>query len=116
MTGTKMRRATVWLVLLALSVTTLGPVLHGVHDTDLQPPVVHDERHHHYRGAPSAEDGLESEHCVACHFARSFRGPVSWGASSPLRFSTGSRLAHIAGELPTLANPAPRPSRAPPLA
>ena len=92
-------RAAARVLVLTLSVTTLGPVLHGSHDEELQAPVgTHDESQHHLQAAHGPDQGpLESDHCVACHFVRTSRGPVSWepaGCCSVGGSSTRSRRRH----------------------
>jgi hypothetical protein len=111
-------RASARLLLLALSVTTLGPVLHGVHDAELHAVVVpHDESEHQYQ-SPSDTTGapLEAEHCVACHFVRTSRGSVSWEPAGLHSLATGLRLFHSDGHLVAAPSAAPTPARAPPLA
>ena len=110
-------RATARLLVLTLSVTTLGPVLHGGHDEELQAPVgAHDESQHHLQAAPGPDRGpLESEHCVACHFVRSSRGPVSWEPAGILALAPGDRLVHSDGTLSAAPAASPSPSRAPPI-
>lgn len=109
-------RATARLLLLTLSVTTLGPVLHGVHDTACEPVfVIHDESQHHFQAAiPNAVDGRAADHCVACHFVRTSRGPVSWEPAGLHSFASGQRLFHSDGQLAAAPSASPRPARAPP--
>ncbi len=111
-------RATAQLLLLALSVTTLGPVLHGVHDTACDPVLVlHDESQHHFQAAsPDAHAGPAADHCVACHFVRASRGPVSWEPAGLLALASGDRLFHSDGQLAAAPSASPRAARAPPLA
>jgi hypothetical protein len=112
-----LRRASARLLLLTLSVTTLGPVLHGVHDPDCDPALAfHDEREHHYWfSAPDAPDSASSDHCVACHFVRTSRSPVSWQPVGPHGLSSGARLFQPEGQLPAALHATPQPARAPPL-
>src|SRR5690606_16124234 len=58
------------ILLLALSVATLGPALHGVHDVDCEPGfVLHDESQHHVQATDTGRaSALPADHCVACHF------------------------------------------------
>ena len=110
-------RASARLLLLALSVTTLGPVLHGVHDADCDPIVViHDESQHHFT-APTSDAGgtANGEHCVACHFLRTSRGPVSWEPSGLHALRSGNLLFQSDGHLVAAPSTSPQPSRAPPL-
>ena len=109
-------RVSARLLLLALSVTTLGPVMHGVHDTELHAFVVlHDETKHHFQDASSPESPLEADHCVACHFVRTSRGPVSWEPSGLVAFTPGNLCVHADGNLVASEFADPRPARAPPL-
>jgi hypothetical protein len=109
-------RATARVLVLTLSVTTLGPVLHGAHDEELQAPVgTHDESQHHLQAAHGPEQGpLEPEHCVACHFVRTSRGPISWEPAGLLALAPGDRLVHSDGRVSATPAAAPSPSRAPP--
>jgi hypothetical protein len=108
-------RAAARLLLLALTVTTLGPVLHGIHDEELQPLVVHDESRHHFQAASSqGSSTAESDHCVACHFVRTSRGPVSWELTGLHVFTPGKLLFHSDGELVAPPSASPTPARAPP--
>jgi hypothetical protein len=109
-------RATARILVLTLSVTTLGPVLHGAHDEELQAPVgTHDESQHHLQSAHGPDQGpLESEHCVACHFVRTSRGPVSWEPAGVVALAAGPRLVQVDGALSAAPTAAPAPSRAPP--
>ena len=109
-------RRTAHVLLLALSVTTLGPALHGVHDTDCDPVVVvHDESQHHFAAAPRSDNGVTpGEHCVACHFHRTSRGPVSWVPTGLQALTSGNLLNHSAGRLVAAPAASPQPARAPP--
>jgi hypothetical protein len=104
------------LLVLALSTGAVGPLLHGVHAEDCEPLfVVHDETAHHFQAASSTSTPLVAgEHCVACHFARSSRGPVSWEPSGLLRFATGTLLVHFERHLVALLLAASLSARAPP--
>jgi hypothetical protein len=115
--STGVLRASAQLLLLALSVATLGPVLHGVHDTDCDPVVVlHDESQHHFAAATPDDGGTGSaEHCVACHFLRTSRGPVSWEPNGLQALPSGSLLFHSDGQIFAAPSTSPQPSRAPPL-
>ena len=109
-------RATARILVLTLSVTTLGPVLHGSHDEELQAPVgTHDESQHHLQAAHGPDQGpLDTEHCVACHFIRTSRGPVSWEPLGVVAFAAGLRLIQVDGILSAAPVATPAPSRAPP--
>jgi hypothetical protein len=108
-------RASARVLLLALSVSALGPLAHDVHDDDCHPVfVVHDESQHHVRAAPSVQDGTPADHCVGCHFARSSRGPVAWEPSGLAPFARGVLLQHRDGEVRAALSVAPLPARAPP--
>jgi hypothetical protein len=109
-------RATARLLVLTLSVTTIGPMLHGAHDEELQSPVgTHDESQHRLQAAHGPDRGpLESEHCVACHFVRTSRGPISWEPAGLLAFAPGLRLVHRDGALAVAPAASPTPSRGPP--
>lgn len=112
------RHAAARLLVAALSVSTFGPALHAQHDTDCAPLVIlHDEHQHHVQAAADwPGPGQDADHCVACHFARSSRGPVSWEVTGLLGLESFRCVA--AGEErfhPRLAA-APRPARAPPVA
>jgi hypothetical protein len=109
-------RVTARVLLLALSVTTLGPMLHGAHDPDLAPVIVaHDAHQPWIQTTPVAPDSA-GDHCLACHFVRSSRGPASWQATGLYALTAGNLLAHTNGELALLPSVAPLPARAPPLA
>ena len=109
-------RATAHALLLALSVTTVGPALHGVHDEELQPLVVlHDESAHHVQAAPSATEPGTAHHCVACHFVRSSYGPASWIAAGLVALASGGGLANPDGLFVAASFASPRPARAPPV-
>lgn len=104
-------------LLVALSVTTLGPALHGVHDTACDPIVVfHDASQHHF-AAPSTDTTgpVGREHCVACHFLRTSRGPVSWEPCGLRTLSAGQLLFHSNGQPVAAPTGSPQPARAPPL-
>jgi hypothetical protein len=115
--SSEMGRATARLLLVALSVSTLGPVLHGVHDTECDPTfVVHDEREHHYQLSSSSPSTTPpGEHCVACHFARTTRGAVSWVPAGLHALPSGVRLLQVDGQLVPSVAATPKPARAPPL-
>jgi len=110
-------RASAQLLLVALSVSALGPVAHGVHEDDCDPVfVVHDETQHRFQAALPDSDGRPGaeDHCVACHFARSSRGPVSWEPSGLAALDSGVLLYHSDGELTATPSASPLPARAPP--
>jgi hypothetical protein len=108
-------RAAARLLLVALSVSAFGPVAHGVHDDECDVVVVvHDEARHHVQAAAPADDRLPADHCVACHFARSSRGPVSWEPSGLTSLDGGVLLYHADGRLRAALSTSPVPARAPP--
>jgi hypothetical protein len=109
-------RASARVLLAALSVSALGPVAHGVHEDDCEPAfVLHDENQHHFQAAAPDNDGPSgAEHCVACHFARSSRGPVSWEPTGLTALDSGVLLYHSDGELTATPSASPLPARAPP--
>jgi hypothetical protein len=109
-------RAAARVLLLTLSVTTVGPVLHESHDEDLQTVVgPHDESQHHLQAAPTSPDGNAPHHCLGCHFVRAPHGPVSWVAAGLAALESGDRLAHSDGLLVGGTFASPRPARAPPV-
>ena len=109
-------RASARLLVLALSVGALGPVLHGVHADDCEPAfVVHDEASHHFQSAvPNSTPFPAGEHCVACHFARSSRGPASWELTGITTFVSTKRLAYSGSHFVAVLLAATLPPRAPP--
>lgn len=110
-------QATARLLVAALSVTSLGPALHEVHDTACAPVVVlHDESQHHLQAAPTAPRSIDGDHCVACHFARSSRGPVSWEVTGLIALDAGLGLLPTDDRVAAALSVPPRPARAPPLA
>ena len=111
-----LRRATAYVLLLVLSVTTVGPALHDAHDEELQPVVVvHDESEHHFQAPPTAADPGTSHHCVACHFVRASYGPASWVAAGLAALASGTRLPNAGDVTVAAAFASPRPARAPPV-
>ena len=112
----RLLRMSARLLLLALSVGALGPMLHGVHAEDCEPSfIAHDEAAHHFQSpTPDPAPYAGDEHCVACHFARSSRGPVSWESTGLTPFSNGYRLSHTDGALVGTVTIAQLPARAPP--
>jgi hypothetical protein len=109
-------RATARVLLLALSVTTVGPALHGVHDDELQSVVVaHDESQHHFQAAPTAADTGSAHHCVACHFARASHGVASWVVAGLVALAPSGRLTDADGLLVAASFASRRPARAPPV-
>src|SRR5688500_3578702 len=109
-------RASARLLVLALSLGAFGPLLHGAHAEDCEPLfVVHDETAHHFQAAsPDATPLAAGEHCVACHFARSSRGPVSWEPSGLTSFVSGNLLTNSDPHRVAVLFAAPLPARAPP--
>ena len=104
-------------VLLALSVTTVGPVLHDVHDAELRAAVVPHDASHHHIAAPAADSSpLDADHCVACHFVRTSRGPVSWEFAGLHTLDAQGRCFESPAVFLAALLAAPRPARAPPLA
>jgi hypothetical protein len=109
-------RASARVLLLALSVTTLGPIAHGVHEDDCESAFVfHDQSQHHVQTAMPPEDDVPGDHCVACHFARTSRGPAAWEPSGLTALDRGVLLYHRDGELRAALSAAPLPARAPPV-
>src|SRR5262245_25271389 len=109
-------RATARVLLLALSVTTVGPALHGVHDDELQSAVVaHDESQHHFQAAPTTADTGGAHHCVACHFARASHGVASWVVAGLVALAPSGRLTDADGLLVAASFASRRPARAPPV-
>jgi hypothetical protein len=108
-------RATARALLLALSVTALGPLAHEVHEDNCDPAfVLHDEAQHHVQAATPAPHQRAEDHCVACHFARSSRGPASWVPSGLTALDRGVLLYHRDGELRAAPSIGRLPARAPP--
>jgi hypothetical protein len=108
-------RVSVRVLLVALSVSALGPIGHATHEDDCEPAFVfHDEAQHHVQAAPALDPEVAGEHCIACHFARSSRGPVSWERSGLIALDKGVLLYHHDGHLRAAPSAAPRPARAPP--
>lgn len=109
-------RLSAQMLLVALSVSTLGPIAHGVHDNECEPAFVfHDEHQHHVQAASSpSERASGGDHCIACHFARSSRGPVSWEPSGLTALDSGVLLYHSDGQLTATPSASPLPARAPP--
>jgi hypothetical protein len=102
-------------LLAALSISSLSSISHGVHEDDCEPAfVLHDETQHHIQAATPFDADLLGEHCLACHFARSSRGPASWEPSGLIALDKGILLYHGDGELRTAPSAAPLPARAPP--
>ena len=111
--------ASAWMLVLAMSVSTLGPVLHGAHDShDVESHdafVVHDESTHYFDSATTQDAApLTSDHCVACHFARASRGAVAWELTGLTTFVAGQLLFHSDGQLVAAPDASPTPARAPP--
>jgi type IV secretory pathway TrbF-like protein len=104
------------LLVLTLSVTTLGPVLHDVHDEELQPLVVsHDETDHTVRSASAPDTRpFEADHCIACHFVRTSHSLGVWQASSLLADPADARLTPFEWCARASLTASPTPSRAPP--
>ncbi len=111
-------RATARLLLLALSVTTLGPVLHDDHDADwVLQFVLHDENHHQFQAdLPDDDNARAGDHCVACHFVRASRGPISWEPAGLADAAAAARLLDADGAALPTPFTSQRPARAPPLA
>src|SRR5688572_10950057 len=106
-------RAGARLLVLTLSVVALGPMLHGVHAEACDPAfVLHDEAEHHFQAAPADPTGFPGgEHCVACHFARSSRSPVSWVSTGLASLATGNLLLNRATHGVSGPSAAPLPAR-----
>lgn len=109
-------RVSARVLLVAVSVSALGPIAHEIHVDDCDPVfVVHDETQHHLQARGNASDAPATEHCVACHFARSSRGPVSWEPTGLMALDRGVLLYHSDGDLRASPHAAPLPARAPPV-
>jgi hypothetical protein len=105
-------------LLVVLGVTTMGPLLHGVHEDGCDPAfVLHDERQHGIQtpAAPPAGDPAD-DHCVACHFARASRGVAAWEPSGRAGLIDGVLLPNSDGHVAATYAAAPLPARAPPRA
>lgn len=113
---TSVRRATARLLLVALSLTTAGPILHGVHEEDCEPAFVfHDESDHHLQAAGGdADSSSATDHCVACHFARSSRGAAAWELTGLVALTPGALLTYDDRQLVIDRASLPLPARAPP--
>jgi hypothetical protein len=110
-------RAASRVLLVTLSVTSVGPVFHEVHDEDFRADVVqHDESEHHLQAADPDGAPLDGEHCVACHFVRSSRGPASWEPAGLDPLAAAARLFHTDATFAASTSAGPTPARAPPLA
>lgn len=108
-------RVSARVLLIALSVSALGPAAHEIHEDDCDPAfVLHDEAQHHVQANVPAGEDLQAEHCVACHFARSSRGLVSWEPTGLTSLDRGVLLYHRDGDLRSDPATAPLPARAPP--
>jgi hypothetical protein len=108
-------RVSARVLLVALTVSAIGPIGHGAHDDGCEPAFVfHDETQHHVQAAPTLDTQFAGEHCVACHFARSSRGPVSWERSGLIALDNGVLLYHRDGDLRAAPSASPLPARAPP--
>jgi hypothetical protein len=108
-------RVSARVLLVAMSVSALGPAAHEIHEDDCEPIfVLHDESQHHVQSRTSPDDELPGDHCVACHFARASRGPVSWERTGLSALDAGVLLYHSDGELRAAPSSAPLPARAPP--
>ena len=109
-------RAAARVLLVTLSVTSVGPVFHEVHDEDFRADIVpHDESQHHFQAANADADPLDADHCVACHFVRSSRGPASWEPAGLDPLAATVRLFHSDATLVASTSAGPTPARAPPL-
>jgi hypothetical protein len=112
----RLARATARVLVLALSVTTVGPMLHGAHDAEMQSPIIAlEERDHHLQRADGGDAFPHSDHCVACHFVRSSRGAGSWEPTGLQASARGSVLYHSDGDLVAAPDASPTPARAPPI-
>jgi hypothetical protein len=108
-------RVSARVLLVAVSLSALGPAAHEIHEDDCDPIfVLHDESQHHVQAREPLPEELSGDHCVACHFARSSRGPVSWEPSGLIALDPGVLLYHSDGELRASPSAAPLPARAPP--
>jgi hypothetical protein len=110
-------RAAARLLVVTLSVTAVGPVFHEDHDEDFRADIVaHDESQHHFQAAKTDRAPLDADHCVACHFVRSSRGPASWEPAGFDPLAAAARLFHSDAPLGVSPSASPTPARAPPLA
>ena len=111
-----LHRAAARAMLLTLSVAALGPIIHGAHQEDCGPGFVLHDEHQHPLTSPMGADRQSpaDDHCVACHFARSSRGPVAWEPSGLIALASGVLLYHSDGQLVAAPSAVPLPARAPP--
>ena len=106
--------ATLLVSLGAMGMSLLAPHPLDCHDTDCGIGVVHDAAAHQI-GADTAGNRSEPLHCLACHWARSFRPQVE-SRIIPAPVREGS--VRILNELATLTASAPvaqPPLRSPPV-
>jgi hypothetical protein len=103
-------------LVLVLSVTTLGPILHSLHAEACEAPLVlHDASQHRFSNAP-AEPGQPAtpEHCVACHLQRASRDPGVLKSSAPPVVAASAILRHVDQVFAPDPASIPLPARAPP--
>jgi hypothetical protein len=113
----RVMRAAARVVLVTVTITTVGPVFHEVHDAELRADVIpHDESQHYFQADKARGGSLDGDHCVACHFVRSSRGPVSWEPAGLDPLAAAARLFHTDATLSASTFAAPQPARAPPVA
>ncbi len=103
-------------LVVALSVTTLGPILHGLHAEACEPPLVlHDASQHRFSSVPANPiEPATPDHCVACHLQRTSHNPELLNSpAQPVLKASGIRRPV---DQVFAADPAslPLPARAPP--
>jgi hypothetical protein len=107
--------ATALVLALGTATASFEALLHvdGAHDDACAPTVAgpHDESAHRIRSASAADHDGQATHCLACHWARSFRLFTASLPAAPKVDERGTpRLASHPAPIvaPTLANLAPR--------
>jgi hypothetical protein len=110
----KLVRPTARLLIVALTMTTAAPLLHGGHDADCDVFVWHDASQHRFTTAPLSGDDSSEQHCIACHLQRAPRGPVAWEVSGVVALERGSVLLLVGRNLTSQPGHTPVPARAPP--
>jgi hypothetical protein len=105
-------------LVVALSVSALGPILHDLHAEACEPALVlHDAGQHRFSSAATAPGQSSApDHCLACHLQRAARGPAAAKSPAPQATDTGRVLRPA--DWTFVADPAslPLPARAPPAA
>jgi hypothetical protein len=67
------RRVTGFVALLAMLVGTYGSIAHTAGDLDCAIPALHDASAHRFTAPATPETTSPPLHCLACHWARTFR-------------------------------------------